>query len=153
MHQQMISTITNSYEDNIAHGKLHTLREELLSNPAFEHFQFDVCQSDDLFEIKWLKLNDKVYRKELFIFMKRLICRIENILMHKGEYVFLVSVFKTIDFNSFLNSAKIQAIMPKKYELVKLNEMENKNVYEMKILDGELFIIIDTLETKNCFFG
>lgn len=150
MHQQTISTVTNSYADNIKHGKLCALPEEIKSNAELNCFQSEIF--DDIFEVKWLKLNEWVYRKGLFIFMSRLICEIEHVLLHNGEYMFIVNVFKTIDCNSFLNCARIKEIIPKKYELVKLNEMNNKKVYEKKFLNGEMFIIIDSLETKYSFF-
>lgn len=147
MHQQMISTCTQSYADNIKHGKLFKISEDLRNNVELE------SQSLEIFETKWLKFNEWIYRKGLFIFKHRIFCKIENILFDKVEYSFVVSVFRTVDINSFLNSAEIEEIFPKKYEIIKLNEMENKKVYEKKTLAGKCFIIIDCLETKHSFFG
>lgn len=109
MHQQTISTNRHTYKDNVKHGTLFSLSEQIRNIEDFD--------SQSL-ETKWLKLNGWVYRKGLFIFKERIICKIEHILFDRIEYSFVVSIFRIVNFDPFLNGTEIEEILHKKYEIL-----------------------------------
>lgn len=146
-HQQMVSVINDSYTDKFTHGKTSKL---------IDAFQIDLLRkySDcerEIYVTKHMRYNVFNYRKGLFLLAKNNIYQIEQIVVGNSDYYFLCSHFDFVQFDTFLNSIKIWKRLPANYDVLKFSCLENKNVFEKKILDGESYIILETLESKQIY--
>lgn len=100
-------------------------------------------------EIKWLDYNIYRYAESFLIINANALVQIEKVLLNSPEYFFVCRQLKITKYESFLNSIKIEEIIPPVYSVIKLSSMHNKCVYEKTVLDGISYVILDTLDLKN----
>lgn len=147
MHQQTIISCTESYEECVIHGPKFAISENI------SHLDSIVDQIDtniNSFQVNWLKYFDLKYKKGLFIVFETSFCEISQIIVHEDDFIFVTNQFDVILFNHALNSIKIKKKTPAVFKCVKFSQLKNKQVYEKKMVNESIYIIIDTLETSRC---
>lgn len=102
-----------------------------------------------LLETPWLSYNSFNYRRGFFIFAENCLFKIEKILIFSSEHYLLCNRFQFIKYDSFLNSIEIKENDPVSLSLFKFNSLDSKFVYESKILNSRIYIILETLDLKS----
>lgn len=146
-HQQMISVVHDNYTDKFINGKTTQLNDAFQMDLLKEYLD----HSDEVYVTKHLRYNIFNYRKGLFVSTKNQIFEIEQIFVIKCNYYFLCTCFDFVEYDKFLNSIKILKRNPIAYEVIEFSCLENKNVFEKKNLNGEYYIILETLDLKNIY--
>lgn len=148
-HQQMISSVNNSYTDKFKNGELFEVEEIFLKDHMKLLAKNFKC-SEKIYETKLLEHNIFDYRVGQFIFTQNCMFQIEKMLVVSSKYYFLCTQFEFIEYNKFLNSIKIQKTAPIQYSVVKFSNLDIKAVYEKQVVEEEFYIILDTLDLKIC---
>lgn len=151
MHQQNIITSGYGYKDELTHGKAIPVPRSVIENDKmlFSDKKFD--SQFEISEIKWLKLNEWIYRKDLFVINDGTLSKIDKLCMNGVVCLFFVTEFEVISFHQNLNSAKIKPKEPSTRNVIKFSASQNQRVYEKVVLNNEFYLIIDSLETERLF--
>lgn len=147
-HQQMISLVNSSYTDTFTNGKL-TKVNDMFPKDYVELLRKYIDWDEDIYETNWLQHNIFNYREGLLIFTQNNLLEIQKIIINNFNYYFVCVQYDIIEYNKFLNSIRIQKRQQICHSVVKFSSLDNKTVYEKQILDGEYYIILDTLDLKN----
>lgn len=154
-HQQMMSTKENTYTDRFEHPKVMKLINIDFFNSHKDIIKmalgFDDENTDGIFEVKWMLHNSFRYANGFFIKFTDALYRIEKVLLSDNEYHFFCVRFCVLEYSNFLNSIKIKMFEPNLFKIISFTALENKRVFEAKTLNGENFIILDTLELKSLY--
>lgn len=148
-HQELLCKNGYSYVDDVENGmevpldKSLTLQHESL---LMETFGNEVAHVN---QIKWLRVNNYEFRKNLLIIYDTVMYQIQNILISASKYYFLCKRFDAVTFDSFLNSFKIEE--HNMDILLELKDFENirMKTYEIKFIGSDSYVIADTLELRN----
>lgn len=97
--------------------------------------------------IAFFTFNGIYYRTGLVLLKSNKYHKIVEIVTDNKQYWFLVKPFKCIKYDSFYNSLVIEPDNEKQPELVSLDELKNKNSYEIINAEDQLHIPAITLET------
>lgn len=116
------------------------------SNLLADHIDIN----SDLKQVKWLKYFDSKYKIGLFIVFETSFWEICQILVSGDQFLFVASQFEVISLNHALNSVKISKKISFVFKVIMFSELENKQVFEKKSINEDLYIILDTLETNRC---
>lgn len=157
VHQQMLTTHIDSYSDNFTNGKVTNTKVEelhdvigmnnyLLNLPLINRFTKD----NMLMEVKWYRFNDWIYRKGLLVLEHKRICEINKMFINDVDCLLIVKDFVPISYHANLNSLKFEEIIPSSYRVLTFANLENKMVYQKKTIDAKYYLMIDSLDTKNC---
>lgn len=154
-HQQIMSSKENIYTDHFEHAKIMKFIDEEFYNFHHEIIQLALNVNDEntkeIFELKWMIHNSFRYAKGFFIQFSDTLYKIEKVLLSDNEYYFFCIRFCVVEYCHFLNSIKIKIFEPNLFEIIKFTSLENKNVYEAKVLNNENFIILETLALKSLY--
>lgn len=148
-HQQYLSEVTDSFEENIVEGKSKNLPEsffEIHTNLFLENsinIEYVTCQ------INFLKYCSYHYKQDLFVFYHEKFHEIQNIFKMNEHYYFMCIQFDIILFDDFLNSFQIEKTLNTNYTLIEFSKLSHKNVYEKKTLDNSIYIMCDSLTLMN----
>lgn len=154
-HQQMMSMKKNTYTDYFEHAKIM----KLIDKDFFNHHKkivqtallIDDGNEKEIFELKWMIYNSFRYDKGFYIQFNNHLYKIEKVLFSNNEYYFFCLRAVVIEYCPFLNSIKVEIFEPNLFEVIKFDSLENKNVYEAKVLNKENYIILDTLDLKSLY--
>lgn len=150
-HQQIMSIKENTYTDHYEHAKIMKS-----INTDFLSFHKDIIQkalknNEEIFEIKWINYNSFRYAKGLFVQFTDGLYQIEKVLLNENEYYFFCVRFCVLEYSNFLNSIKIKKFEPNLFKMIKFSSLENKTVFEAKVLNEENYIILETLDLKSLY--
>lgn len=144
-HQSLACAHGFTYNDDIQTGMRVAPKDNLklkqLLNDTFEN------EVDNLNEIKWLRINNYEYRKGLMIVHETFLYQIHNILENEDGFFLLCKQFRVVSFNSFLNSFKIDENTA--YGLVDLCNLKNKKTYEIRTIESNRYVVVESLELRN----
>lgn len=107
-----------------------------------------LSDNDDIHDIKWLQYNSCKFRSGLLILHNTFLYEIEKMMIVNDEYYIFCFQYKKVDFDKFLNSVKVEQVEPKRFALIKFDSLQKKKLYEKKSLDGDFYVIADTLDLK-----
>lgn len=96
--------------------------------------------------IAFLTFNGIYYRTGLILLKSNKYQEIIEILTDDKQYWFLVQSYKSIKYDHFYNSIVIEPDNEKQPEIISLNELKNKNSYEIIIAENQFHIPAVTLE-------
>lgn len=148
-HQQYMAGVSNSYSDNVAHGKMEVIDDSTLEKiKQNENEQLDL--KSHIYETTWIGYNHFNYRSGLIIFNGTNLMEIEKILVIENEYVFLCNRLFITGFDDFLNSLKVTSTITLP-ELVKFQTLKTKRLFEKLKFNNEYYILADTLELKSLY--
>lgn len=150
MHQQQIATCDNSYVDDRSSGIKIPVSIDFIQYHQSVISSYFQTKNITLNEIKWMKYFEYDYRVGFFIFDRKSLFEINKILSFENDYLFFLIEYDVISFERMLNSINVKPKIPSKYRILDFKDLDHKQVYERKLLNGECFIIIDSLETKRC---
>lgn len=108
----------------------------------------EVSDSNVMYDIKWLQYNSFKFRPGLSILHNTLLYEIEKIMILNDEYHLLCFQYESVNFDTFLNSLKVKKVEPKQFVFIKFDSLQKKILYEKKILNGDLYVIADTLDLE-----
>lgn len=149
IHQQMATTNIDAFKDNFSFGLKTPVPNDFIESHKLllsVHFNME----SPLMEVKWIKYNNWGYRRGLFMFVNKVLFEIVRILFKQNSAVFLMKPFRIISFQKNLNAVKIKEKNPIHLKVVEFDQIEHKQAYEKKVLNEDLYIIVDTLETRRC---
>lgn len=149
MHQQIKIASGYGYKDELTHGKAIPVPLSIIENDEtlFSDKQFD--KQIEISEIQWLKLNEWIYRSELFVVNNGVLSKIDKLYINGADVFFFVLEFEVVSFYRCLNSAKIKSKEPLTRNVIKFSDLQNQRVYEKVVLNNEFYLIIDSLETER----
>lgn len=149
-HQELLCKNGFTYVDDIEKGVVVALDKNLTTN--HEQLLFDTFgkEVENVTQIKWLRINNYEYRKNLLILHNFSLYQIQNILIIDNRFYFLCIQFYAVSFNSFLNSFKIEE--SSNYILIELCNLENMKTYEIKFIGSDSYIVAETLELRKQLF-
>lgn len=106
-------------------------------------------KNDEIFLLKHLKINDYLYKPDIFICSERKFLRIKLVLAYgdPDQYFFIAKECKLIAKNEILNSVEIEETECSL--LVKLTDLYNPRSYEARQLESKMYIICDTLDVAS----
>lgn len=139
-HQQATTKCKGTYDDRISSGK----KKKLVSMTTLKDI-IEISEIDVIYEIKWLQYNSFRFISGLLILHDTFLYEIENLLIVNEEYFLLCFLYERTHFDTFLNSIGLKKVEPKHFVLIKFDSLENKVLYEKKNLNGDLYVIADTL--------
>lgn len=156
-HQKLMTTQIDSYKDIYTHGvEINTAATDVRHIFGSEHLPDPIerfVSEETIIEVKWFRMNDWTYRKGLIV-LKNAIYEIVRIFTRNGDYLLLVKRYIAVSYHKNLNSVRIVEYCPIAHELLIFSALENRAVHEKKLCNGDFYLIIDSLETKNCLgFG
>lgn len=144
----MNSLVTDSFRDKVACGKL-IKTDELYIHEHVDVLRFFLDFSQEIYEAHHLEYNSFTYKAGLLISENNCLLEIEKIIANDSNYFFVCAQYDFIQLNKFLNSIQIRKKQPAYYTVVQFSCLNNKNVYEKKVLEEEYYIILDTLELEK----
>lgn len=149
IHQQEVTACSDSYTDIKTSGTKTPVLDVFIENNRdvlLEHFNLE----NILLEVKWFKYFDYNYRNDLFVFHNKKLYEIEKILVNENDFQFFLKEFRILSFIKCLNSVKVKQSITHECQVIRFKDLEHKQVYEKKVLNGEFYIIVESLETKRC---
>lgn len=154
-HQQMMAMKENTYTDHFEHAKIMKPVDKDFFNYhkgiIETALSIDDANTKEIFELKWMIYNGFRYANGFFIQFNNHLYKIEKVLLSNNEYHFFCLRASVTEYCSFLNSIKVNIYEPNLFEVVEFISLENKNVYETKVLNKDTFIVLDTLALKSLY--
>lgn len=144
-HQQMMCKNENTYTDEISMGAKKELTDVVVRNHV-NLFTNHILEMD---EVKWLRFNGVLFKKDLMILHESRIFEIEKIICIDGVIHFFCSKINNLGLDTYLNSLEIQPSVPTSHILLSLNNLEHTQSYHPKKCNGKCYLIADTLEVNN----
>lgn len=134
-HQEMLCMNEISFDDEVVEG--HKRKLETESN--YENV-LNIFRSDDIYEIKYLNINNYCYRFGLTFIHEATFYRIQKVFDVKNEYFLLCLPCKIIKFRDFLNSFEIEEIESPDYLLIPLKTIKKRKSYDLMYMESINYI-------------
>lgn len=150
-HQDRVSRFENCVANTVLPGKkvniLNCKNESVILHRTLSAASFE--KNDEIFLLKHLKINDYLYKPDIFICSERKFLRIKLVLAYgdPDQYFFIAKECKLIAKNEILNSVEIEETECSL--LVKLTDLYNPRSYEARQLESKMYIICDTLDVAS----
>lgn len=147
-HQTLMCSNGFTYIDDIQNGAMVPLDNDFVSeNERILNDTFGGHRN--VSQVKWLRINNYEYRKELLIVHDFHLCQIRKILMDENRncYFLYCKKFTAVSIDSFLNSFRIEE--DSTFVLVELSELKNTKTYEIKLIESVQYVISESLELRN----
>lgn len=145
-HQKLLSLNGFSYEDeiNVGHSMKFKGRRE------FENQLNIISDSENVVinEIKWLKINNYEYRKDLFVIHRSCFYQIQHVLECRGKYFILCWPYENVSFQLFLNSFEVEKNQSGEHTLISVEELNFLKTFEAKNHKSVMYIIADSLDMR-----
>lgn len=125
----------------IPYAEMKSKIDQQEQNFISRHF---ACQ-DELLVIKYFSLNSFVYRKDLLFMFDKKMFQIENLYFYRNEHFFTCNQWTYVGFDGFLNSLEIKKSDIIEKKLIGFSELNEKNLFECKQINGKCYIVADTL--------
>lgn len=142
---QKIDSLQSKYVNAITLGRMKEF--DLNAFQDFNHLIHQIFKdSKKVQTVSWIQINSNYYSKNYFVIHDDHLHEIQGIIRFKDQICFLCNEFNIIEFDSFLNSVKIEKKSPVSYSIVKHNNIDSFKSYEKKIIAENMYIIVDTVD-------
>lgn len=102
--------------------------------------------------LNFLNLNCWQYRKGVILMVNSLAYRIKFVLKKDDNYFFICEVFDKIEFREYFNAIELkQSGNNEDIQVLKLSEISNKASYQQHFINGQVFVLCNTLDVFNKF--
>lgn len=142
-HQKKMCAEGFGYENDIETSKPKKFDSNHYRN------QFSVLQN--VSEVNYLRFNNYDYEKDLLFDFNSKFYQIQHILCDSSKYYLLAKEFNILNFDKFLNSFSVEVSSPDNFILVNLNDLKQKQTFEIKKLFNREYIYVETLEVKRMY--
>lgn len=146
-HQQLLCQSDFTYKNNIDCGVKKQIKRGSQNEILFQNYVQN--QLVEVHTVEWLKFNNYEYRKGLLLVFDSHFNEILDILSVDGSYYFIAHKLLCLELNEFLNSFKISKVSGVETIIIGLETLLNKKSYEIKYLDKEPYVIIDTRDLRH----
>lgn len=146
-HQQFLSINNFAFGSELVCGRKLLLDD---TRCAEDEYLLNIINDNiSVYEISFVVHGTYVYKNHLFVIYSGKIYEIRKILEFLGEIRLYCVQYKLLEFHSFFNSFKIDIVTPIQKTIIQFIGSGIKHPYEKKMLDGEEYIIADTLDVGN----
>lgn len=97
-------------------------------------------ETDDMCELKFLKVNNYNYRKDLLVIHDSKFCHIEKVLVIENRRYLMCLPCKIISFNDFLNSFQVEVELSHDYFVVAVDNLKKAKTYEIQCIESVKYI-------------
>lgn len=146
-HQQRLTTITNSFEDDITHGILFDINNaaDKEKNMVLDHFR----NVDNIKITKWVLYHSYKFQNNVYIIHDSKIFEIILVFLADHDFYFLGIEYEFLQLHKFSNSLEIQRTNPEKYNFISLKKLSNPRPFEAHKVNKNIFVKASTLEFKK----
>lgn len=142
--QQISCNSSFTYTDEIQVSKI-----ELVDISLFEKCQFEFDEQKQIFQVKWLRINDYEYMKNLLFIHEYYLYQIKFILLIANEYVLIGKLCNICEFDTFLNCFEIELNDVSTEISVNVSAITNKKTFELKTVNEKQYIIAATIDSNK----
>lgn len=115
-----------------------------------DEYLFNALQNHSAYVTKSLRCNNFEYKTGLFIIHDTLLLEIKKILLIDTEIFFYCVEYELTQFVSFYNSYKVRLKSPPQNLLLPFEKFEIIKPWEKKVVNGEYYLIAETLAIRQC---
>lgn len=148
-HQEWLVAQGNTYVDKISHTTLLRLDDTFVSaNRNIFEIYFE-NQTQNIYEIKSVKLNNYEYQSGFFVVSNRTFHEIRAILWIDERIFFVCKMFRISSVSRQMNSSMISEYNNSEYVIRNFDALDAKKTYEAVEMNSIKHVIIDTTELSK----